>query len=50
MKNKLNITETQVFGFEASFRGMRNPKNSWHLSDTTTLNCLKHDYNIEDIK
>ena len=27
MKNKLNITETQVFGFEASFRGMRNPKN-----------------------
>lgn len=34
MKNKLNITKTQVFGFEGAVRGMRNPLNSWHLSDS----------------
>lgn len=34
MKNKLNITKTQVFGFEGAIRGMRNPLNSWHLSDS----------------
>ena len=35
MENNMNITNTQVFGFEASLRGMRNPMNSWHLQDTT---------------
>lgn len=28
------ITETEVFGWKAAIRGMRNPKNSWHLSDS----------------
>lgn len=31
----IKIENTQVFGFEAAFRGMRNPKNSWALSDST---------------
>ena len=30
----MKITNTEVYGFEASLRGMRNPKNSWHLQDT----------------
>ena len=34
MKDKLNVVKTQVFGFEAATRGMRNPLNSWHLSDS----------------
>lgn len=31
----MEIKNTEVFGFKAAFRGMRNPKNSWHLSDST---------------
>lgn len=30
----LKIEATQVVGFDAAIRGMRNPKNSWHLSDS----------------
>ena len=30
----MKITNTEVYGFEASLRGMRNPLNSWHLQDT----------------
>ena len=30
----MQITNTEVYGFEASLRGMRNPMNSWHLQDT----------------
>lgn len=31
----MKIENTQVFGFEAAIaRGMRNPKNSWNLSDS----------------
>ena len=50
MKNKLNITKTQVFGFEGAIRGMRNPLNSWHLSDSNVAisineinNCVAKD-------
>lgn len=28
------IEKTEVFGFHAAMRAMRNPKNSWHLSDS----------------
>lgn len=34
---KIKIDNTQVFGLEASFRGMRNPMNSHHLSDSFTF-------------
>lgn len=30
----IKIENTEVFGWEAAIRGMRNPKNSWELSDS----------------
>lgn len=30
----LKFENTQVYNFEGALRGMRNPKNSWHLSDS----------------
>ena len=30
----LRVENTEVFGWEAAIRGMRNPMNSWHLSDS----------------
>lgn len=30
----MKFENTQVWGFEHAMRGMRNPKNSWHLGDT----------------
>ena len=30
----LKLTNTQTYGWEAAVRGMRNPLNSWHLSDS----------------
>lgn len=30
----MKFERTHVWGFEHAFRGMRNPKNSWHLSDS----------------
>lgn len=33
----IKIEHTKVEGFEPSFRGLRNPKNSWGLSDSEVL-------------
>lgn len=30
----LKIENTEVFGWDAAIRGMRNPKNSWEKSDS----------------
>ena len=30
----MKFEHTQVFNFEGALRGMRNPKNSWHLNDS----------------
>ena len=30
----LKVTETQIFGWDAAIRGMRNPMNSWDKSDS----------------
>ena len=30
----IRIEKTEVLGWEAAIRGMRNPLNSWHLSDS----------------
>lgn len=30
----IKIERTEVYGWEAAIRGMRNPKNSWNLSDS----------------
>lgn len=35
----MKIEKVQVFGFEAAVRGMRNPKNSWHHSDSVLNFC-----------
>lgn len=37
----LKIDNTDVYGFEAAIRGLRNPMNSWDKSDS----CDLHDYN-----
>lgn len=46
----LKIENTEVVGWEAAIRGMRNPMNSWEKSDSfckpSTENCRGcHDYN-----
>lgn len=46
----LKIENTEVMGWEAAVRGMRNPKNSWSKSDSfckpSTENCCGcHEYN-----
>ena len=33
-KRMIKIENTEVLGWEAAIRGMRNPLNSWHLSDS----------------
>ena len=33
----IKLEETDVFGWEATIRGMRNPMNSWDKSDTNTV-------------
>ena len=45
----LKIENTEVVGWEAAIRGMRNPMNSWKKSDSfckpSTENCCGcHDY------
>ena len=35
----MKFENVRVFNFEGALRGMRNPKNSWHLSDSTFGIC-----------
>lgn len=35
----IKIEYTDVYGFEAAIRGMRNPMNSWDNSDSSELDC-----------
>ena len=35
----INIEKTEVFGWEAAIRGMRNPMNSWEKSDSVFVDC-----------
>ena len=41
----MKFENTCVYNFEGAFRGMRNPKNSWHLSDSEFKidNCASFD-------
>lgn len=41
----MNIEQTKVYNIKDAMRAMRNPKNSWHLNDTTTK-CDPEDGNI----
>ena len=44
----MKITNTEVYGFKASLRGMRNPMNSWHLQDSKYL--YEYENNSEELK
>jgi len=46
MINMIKIENTDVYGFEAAIRGMRNPMNSWDKSDS--LWKEKFDYKEEE--
>lgn len=43
----MKITNTEVYGFDAALRGMRNPMNSWHLSDTRKADTIE-DFKLLD--
>ena len=45
----MKFDNTRVYNFENSFRGMRNPKNSWHLSDSYYGILDDYDEGILDI-
>lgn len=45
----IEITKTDVYGFEAAIRGMRNPMNSWHKSDTINGEYYGKDENGKEI-
>lgn len=36
----IKFERTETWGFEHSLRGMRNPKNSWHLNDSEMVEKL----------
>lgn len=42
----IKLEETDVYGFEAAIRGMRNPKNSWDKSDS--LHCCDNESECAD--
>lgn len=44
----IKITKTEVFGFEAAIRGMRNPMNSWDNSDSGYCKILADDVFCDD--
>lgn len=37
----IKIENTEVYGWEAAIRGMRNPMNSWHLRDSEFHVCAR---------
>ena len=47
----IKIENTKVFNFEGAFRGLRNPMNSWHLSDSDygTIDTSSNDEALEDV-
>lgn len=48
----MKFENIRVYNFENAFRGMRNPKNSWNLSDSyfglINISDDEHDYEIAD--
>jgi hypothetical protein len=42
----IKIENTEVFGWEAAIRGMRNPMNSWDKSDSMFHVHFKDTYEI----
>src|SRR5699024_6515228 len=48
-REMLRIENTEVLGWEASIRGMRNPKNSWEKSDSEFHREPKHYFDEKDM-
>lgn len=46
----LKIENTEVFGWEAAIRGMRNPKNSHDKSDSECLHHMFQNYSEDDLR
>jgi hypothetical protein len=46
----IKLEKTNVYGFEAAIRGMRNPKNSWEKSDSTLVDGYKWRMGENDMK
>lgn len=46
----IKIENTEVFGWEAAIRGMRNPKNSWDRSDSGYKPVVVPPFNDREIK
>lgn len=48
----MKFEHTQVFNFEGAFRGLRNPKNSWDLSDSyfgiNNIDYISEDFEVAD--
>lgn len=42
----MKFENTQVWGFQHALRGMRNPKESWHLSDSE-FGIINSEVNID---
>ena len=42
----IEITNTEVMGWEAAIRGMRNPMNSWKMSDSDSDNIGEKDRDL----
>ena len=40
----IKFEHTEIFGWEAAIRGMRNPMNSWEMSDTVMEHGINGDY------
>ena len=49
-KQMIKIENTEVIGWEAAIRGMRNPMNSWEKSDSYDLGVDPISENIEHVK
>lgn len=43
----IKIENTEVYGWEAAIRGMRNPKNSWDKSDSYVRSSVETDSGFE---
>ena len=39
----MKVERTRVYNMKDAIRGMRNPKESWHLSDTQSKFVIKKD-------
>lgn len=45
----IKLENTEVMGWEAAIRGMRNPMNSWDKSDSRYLSCIESNRRTGDV-